>query len=272
MITEIGKIKIKWSIAASLKKEEEKLSQHYKDFLISQCNDVDINIKVKRKNFSFLYQVNPVIKAKSWQYFKYKNRIYFNFYAGQWAVIDNDFNNIYFYTKSPSLQILFYLFPELLYSLVLPRFDGILLHAAGIKFNGKIFVLLAASAGGKSTISRFALENGLKLLNDDRIILRKIKDRYFAFGNPWHGELRTTSSEYGEIKELYFLKKANKNFIKKINKKEMFAKILENSFHLKDSYNKVIEIILDMVNNLEGYTLKFRYDKSIWQYLNERFK
>jgi len=275
VITEIGKIKIKWEI-----KEEsirERILDHYRNFL-SNGEKKEIEIKFYNKSFLFPSGIKFIVNTRSWEYLKDRDKFYFRFPRGEnssVAVIRQDFKKVEFFSPDKDGQLLLYLFPELLYSLILPEFRGILLHACGIKMKNRIFVFLAPSEGGKSTIAKLALKKGLTALNDDRIILRKIKGKYFAFGNPWHGEVKITSSDYGEIEELFFLEKAKRNYIQRIFKKDMFMQIIRNSFYLKEdkeSLRKIVEIVLDIVDNINGYIFGFKPDLKIWKYLDERFK
>ncbi len=274
IITGIGKISIRWDVAGSIK---DRILNHYRDFLTPGNKNADIEIKIENNSFRLPQGIPPLLSTRNWDYLRTRDRRYFHFPRGQsssLAEISNNFKNIRFSSKDKHGQLLLYLFPEILYSLILPEFEGVLLHACGIKIRNKVFIFMAPPEGGKSTMAKLALEKDLTVLNDDRIILRKLKDRYFAFGNPWHGEVGNTSPDSGEIKELFFLKKAKRNYIRKITRKDMFLNIVRNSFYLredKENLKKVVEIASDLVDNIEGYILGFRPDVSVWRYLDERF-
>ncbi len=272
MITEIGKIKIKWNIKSGLETVRKRLINHYKNFLTDKSRRIDVNITVEIQGGKLPENGVPVLHTRSWEYFKYNGRPFFRFSSGDLAEVGEDFRKIRVYIQNKSGQVLFYLFPEILYSFILPEFSGVLLHACGVKMDNRIFVFLAPSEGGKSTIAKLALKKGLILLNDDRIIVRKIRNKFSAFGNPWHGEVKVTSSEWGEVKELFFLKKARRNFVKEMDKKRMFTEMLKNSFYVKEdreNFRKVIEVIGNIVNNVKGYELSFKPDMSIWRYLKK---
>jgi hypothetical protein len=274
MITEIGKIRIRWQVEP--KQIRERLLNHYKHYLISNSKDADIRIKVKTTSFCLPSGISPIIRTRNWEYFESKDKKYLCFPRGDKgsiAEITDNFERIRFFTLDESGQLLLYLFPEILYSLILPKFNGILIHACGVKVGRRIFVFIAPPEGGKSTISKLALKKGLTLLNDDRIILREINKKFYAFGNPWHGEVEITSSDWGEVKELFFLRKARRNSLRKISKKRMFSEILTNSFYIKEdksNFQKIIEVIADIVNNVEGYELGFKPNERVWDFLSKK--
>jgi hypothetical protein len=273
MITEIGKIKIKWEIGTGLRELEKRLGEHYKNFLSAGYKKPDIKIKIEKKSFRLPSYIYPLVRTRSWEFLKYNGESYFKFHSGSLGNIDSRLKNINFYLHNRGGQLLLYLFPEILYSFILPQYHGILLHASGVKMGDKVLVFLAPPEGGKSTISKLALKKGLTLLNDDRIILREINKKFYAFGNPWHGEVEITSSEWGEVRELFFLKKAKRNSLRKISKKRMFSEILTNSFYIKEdksNFQKIIEVIADIVNNIEGYELGFKPDERVWDFLSKK--
>ena len=67
-----------------------------------------------------------------------------------------------------------------------------MLHGCGILNGKKSYLFLAKSRGGKSTIAKLALKKGLKVLNDDKIIVHKERNLFKICGNPWHWEVEKT--------------------------------------------------------------------------------
>lgn len=274
-ITNLGKLKIKWVLDDSRIKEN--LQNYYKDFIVPLNNNYEVLLEVKSKYPQITSKVNFFLKTDAWDYGERNNKRYLHFFHTRNSLMEfsSDFSKIKLWSKEHWRKVFTHLSSDLLYTLLLPQFKGIFLHASAIKINKRIFVCIAPSGGGKSTMAKLALLKNLVVLNDERIILRKVKDKYIVFGNPWHGKMPQTSPEFGEVKEVFFLKKANRNYGRKMNKKEMALRILEDSMYLdedKKTFKKVFEIAFDAGNNIDAYILGFRPDLDIWGYLDERFK
>ncbi|MBU4418310.1 MAG: hypothetical protein KJ594_00265, partial [Candidatus Omnitrophica bacterium] len=70
------------------------------------------------------------------------------------------------------------------------RNQGIFTHSVGIKDVDDRGLLFAGKSGaGKSTTARLWHKHSKAMvLNDDRIIVRKVNGKFFIYGSPWHGE------------------------------------------------------------------------------------
>ena len=60
----------------------------------------------------------------------------------------------------------------------LARHGGVLLHAAGVVWEGVGLIFTGPSEAGKSTLSEFYLARGAAVLSDERIIIRQIGDTF----------------------------------------------------------------------------------------------
>jgi hypothetical protein len=77
---------------------------------------------------------------------------------------------------------------RVVHSLMLSERGGFLLHAASAIRNSRAFLFCGTSGIGKSTIMRLAAPDVVRL-TDEISYVRKIEDRYLAFGTPFGGEL-----------------------------------------------------------------------------------
>lgn len=116
---------------------------------------------------------------------------------------------------------------QLLVIQLLSFLDGLLLHASGITRNGKAFVFPGRSGAGKSTITKaFLGRDGIGLLSDDRVILRKMPGGFQASGTPWAGEAGVARNETRPLGGVFFLVQARENHIRAITPAEALTRIL----------------------------------------------
>lgn len=96
---------------------------------------------------------------------------------------------------------------ELLMIHRLSRGEGVEVHAVGIcdeKGRGHLF--LGHSGAGKSTTARlWTARSGVKILSDDRIILREHQGRIWMYGTPWHGDAGVASPDRAELSDIFLL-------------------------------------------------------------------
>jgi hypothetical protein len=92
---------------------------------------------------------------------------------------------------------------------------GLEVHAVGIMDEiGRGHLFLGHSGAGKSTTARLWLkQSGIKILSDDRIILRAHGDKIFMYGTPWHGDSGISSPDRAVVTNIYFLEQYQHNEI-----------------------------------------------------------
>jgi len=88
--------------------------------------------------------------------------------------------------------------------------DGIEVHALGLADeDGSGYLFLGHSGAGKSTTARLWREQpGVKLLSDDRIILREQNGKLLMYGTPWHGDAGVASPDCAPLSAIFLLEQA----------------------------------------------------------------
>lgn len=92
---------------------------------------------------------------------------------------------------------------------VLGDHDCFMLHTSSVLIDGKAFLFMANSGGGKSTIMKF-LTHKYQSLADDSVIIRRENSRFYLYQTPMVEKewwIKKTSDRY-EIGGLYFINKA----------------------------------------------------------------
>jgi hypothetical protein len=112
----------------------------------------------------------------------------------------------YFDTERP-VYPLEYPLDELLMIHRLSRGEGVEVHAVGISDeNGRGHLFLGHSGAGKSTTARLWLDRpGVRILSDDRIILRERDGQIWMYGTPWHGDAGIASPDCAALSGIYLL-------------------------------------------------------------------
>lgn len=133
----------------------------------------------------------------------------------------------------------------------LGTFGDIILHASGISKNGKGYVFAGNSGVGKSTLAaQLANYDGVTILGEDQVILRRINNDFWVFGTPWHENPAMCSSLGVPLEKLYFLERGIGTSVEALPAIECVSRILQTAFipyYQRSSLEKI-------VNNLETIT------------------
>lgn len=108
---------------------------------------------------------------------------------------------------------------------------GVLMHAAGVIYNGQGFLFAGQGGAGKTTCAQIWQEyKSAQVINDDKVIIRKKDEAFHIFGTPWHGEGGMALPLDAPLKGLFILRQAQKNEFKSIPPLDMVLKLMDRSF------------------------------------------
>ena len=113
---------------------------------------------------------------------------------------------------------------QILFAQLLAGRSGIILHGSGIILKEKGYLFVGHSDAGKTTLVK-TFRHHAKILNDDRMIVKKEDGRFYLYGTPWHGELSLVAADRVPLKAILFLNQARENKVEKVEGLEAFKRL-----------------------------------------------
>ena len=174
--------------------------------------------------------------------------------------------------KSWNISDLIYDFLQvLLINYFARRKSGIFTHSVGIKdVDGSGLLFAGKSGAGKSTTARlWHKHTKAMVLNDDRVIARKVNGTFFIHGSPWHGEFSDyllTRIESAPLKKIFFIYHSPKNTAALIPPGKAFNLLypaLFPTFWDKECLENIAAFCEDLVKHVSCYSLGFVNDKKV---------
>ena len=157
-------------------------------------------------------------------------------------------------------------FLRFVYSLVLLKEAGFLVHASGLIKNQKGYIFPGKSGVGKTTLAR--LSPGATLLSDD-IPLVKMVDTPLIFGTPFWGDLAVGGEKTSApLAGIYFPVKDKKNYAERLKPRQVFERLLPNVvfFFKNEKFSKqLFNLCFDLATKVPGYELHFLPNISFWE-------
>lgn len=261
------------------------------NFLVPEI-DPDITIKTRWSDLSGIKYEGPKLfdSGAVWKLHQADGTFLFSFSSHVFgpipykvAQLQKDFSSgevllhrPYFKTDQ-SLYPLGFPFEELLFTNFLAFGRGIEIHACGVTDSqGRGHLFVGQSTAGKTTIARlWENEPDITVLSDDRIILRRIENKMWMYGTPWHGEAMLASPSRALLTAVYFLEKGQKNEIVAQKPSDSISRLFSCSFppfYNRDALNFTLTFLEDVVKNVPCSELKFTPDKSVVEFIKgERF-
>jgi hypothetical protein len=183
------------------------------------------------------------------------------------------FHHPYFSLGQP-LYPLDYPLDELLLVNLLAQGRGLEIHACGVIDscgNGHLFV--GQSGSGKTTMARlWQNEPGIRVLSDDRIILRKAGTSLWMYGTPWHGEADLASPDRAQLIGVYFLSKGIKNDLISLRRSDAATRLFACSFppfYSPQGIEFTLSFLEEIVQAVSCYELGFLPDQRVVDFIQK---
>ena len=125
-------------------------------------------------------------------------------------------------------------------------FNGMMLHASAIEYNGKAYLFSGPSGMGKSTHTRLwqsLYGDAVQVFNDDKPALRRLDDGWFAYGTPWCGKDGINQNKKVPLGGICFLKRGENDKIRRLDKKEAMQNVLWQTTRKLKDINKMTALL-----------------------------
>jgi len=154
---------------------------------------------------------------------------------------------------------------------------GIFTHSIGVRdLDGRGFLFNGKSGAGKSTTARlWHKHTKAMVLNDDRIIVRKDKGKFFIHGSPWHGEFSDyleSRIEKAPLERIFFIHHALRNIARKVSHLEAFNLLypgLFPTFWDKKCLENIVSFCEELIESVPSYSLGFINNKKVIDFVRK---
>lgn len=250
-----------------------KIDKNYDRLKSFRINNGKMNyVKYKVKKVEELEFGNDKVYQES-SFSIYKNKCFesrvFIGWNGEYAINSEDENGNYLITYKNDLNNLFSnelnLFNHMALEKVLIDYEAFILHSSFIKYNGDGILFTAPSGTGKSTQANLWKKYmKSEIINGDRTVLRKRNNKWYGYGFPYSGSSEFCKNDNAKIKAIVILEQSSTNSIRRCSLNESTKRILGEitvNYWNRNFVNKVIDLLLDLIQNVDVYVLSCRKDE-----------
>jgi hypothetical protein len=109
---------------------------------------------------------------------------------------------------------------------------GVEVHGGGVVLpDGRGWLFVGVSGAGKSTLSRMWLaEPDVRVLSDERIILREEDGEIWMYGTPWHGDGHIAEPGRVRLDRIFFLRHGPANALARVPSASVVARLFVCGF------------------------------------------
>lgn len=144
----------------------------------------------------------------------------------------------------------------------------ILIHASGIKSEGKGSIFSGISGKGKTTMARLWRQKGTKVIHDDRLVIRRRDDSFTFHNTPVYDN--EVPGESG-LNYLFLIEHGKENSMERLSGAFAISSVMSNCIQHnwgEKTISKLLASVTGLCNTVPVYRLYFKPDKSILEYLD----
>jgi hypothetical protein len=143
-------------------------------------------------------------------------------------------------------------------------FNGIMLHSSCVEKDGYAYLFSADSGTGKSTHTHLWLKNlpGTRIINDDKPILIKEKDVWYACGTPFSGKTDENINVKVPVRAITFIKRGSENKVSKLPVNEAIKLLFGQTIRpaRQERALKVLEAVDSILRSVPVFSLECNMD------------
>lgn len=166
--------------------------------------------------------------------------------------------------RTTNEALAYYLESGLQFYLHLIGFNGMMLHASAVEYQGKAYLFSGPCGTGKSTHTRLwqqVFGPDAHVFNDDKPALRRLEDRWYAYGTPWCGKDGININRKVPLAGICFLKQSDTNRIRRLEAIDAVPLVFGQTiykFNRKENLEKVMTTVDSLVRQIPIYELENR--------------
>lgn len=163
-------------------------------------------------------------------------------------------------------------FFRLLFGLLAPRNDALMLHACGVVTQGRAEVFAGQSGAGKSTLA--SLAGTRPLLSDEHVMVRRQAQRWNAASTPFWGSYSVPGpARQAPLARIWELRQWPQHQVRPLDRLGCLRLALEHSvLPSPDAAFKalVFGVAADLADDVPAAELRFTPTADVWEHIDER--
>ena len=142
------------------------------------------------------------------------------------------------------------------------RFNGLMLHASALSYEGRAYLFSGPSGVGKSThtgLWQQCFGDKVQFINDDKPAIRLLDGRWYAYGTPWCGKNGINQNMKVPLGGICFMKRGTDNRIRRLTAVEAVPLMyMQTNYTLKRKENmqRLLSSIEALMQQIPIYELE----------------
>ena len=147
------------------------------------------------------------------------------------------------------------------------KYKAMLVHSSAILYKGKAYLFSAESGVGKSThtaLWRKAFGDDVKMINDDKPVVRIFDNKAVAYGTPFDGGSGIANNISAPLGAIVFIERGESNIIRKAETNEIIKRLYFSTSHFvsRQTADRMLDNFAELIGCTDFYILTCNTDIS----------
>ena len=155
----------------------------------------------------------------------------------------------------------------------LAGFGDLILHAAGVDYEGEGYAFVGPSGAGKSTLAdELVALPSARVLGEDQVVVRCQEGRFAVYGTPWHTNPARCSPGGVPLKKLFFLDRALAHGVEPCGRRAGIERLLQEAFipyYSRAGVERILDGLPRLAEQVPFYTLGFQVGTDVMSLIRE---
>lgn len=148
---------------------------------------------------------------------------------------------------------------------IIPAYNAFLIHASSVRVDEDAYLFLGPSGAGKTThaiLWKKYFKDRLRVINDDKPIIKVTDDEILVCGSPWSGKDRWMNNIIAPIRGMVSIHQAEENTIERITSADAWSLVLSQIHRSKehDTMEKILSLVDSLIEAIPSYRLECKKD------------
>lgn len=158
-------------------------------------------------------------------------------------------------------EICEYLLTGSLFYRRLLKFDGFMMHASAIAYEGQAYLFSAPCGTGKSTHTglwqKYLGKDKVVYINDDKPAIRKMEGRFYVYGTPWSGKEDLSANIKVPLGGIVYLSRAEQPHIHRVDVVDAVKNLLWQTArpYSEQGMDKILNLFEELLQSVPIYEM-----------------
>lgn len=136
------------------------------------------------------------------------------------------------------------------------EYNGLVLHASAVEYEGRAYLFSAPCGTGKSTHTSLWQKtfgyDKTSVINDDKPAIRFSEGKYMACGTPFSGKSPVSKNTAVPLRGICFISQSQYNYIERISPEETIPLIMEQTLRPHSGFymGKLLDVLSDLLSSV----------------------